>query len=756
MEKLNPWEIIIMSWILWTIAGIYILYKIFPSKENKGKLDKDVSDRLSRDDRSNSSSLYDIHSRASKSKPPKNKHRNKAEWHMPGTTQAIGPLALTKGFYYYGEHLPSSRGYYGSEASLINPKLNAHWKSPDTEGKNLSYWPEYSEISPFSRAAYLNWLASERDDPDTYIGYVFLYFYGLERRLLVDKVSDSERSLLIEELYRLLSVYGKNNSFKRYCSDLIDFVLLTQSKDDTFPPTKYLQGRSITNVFKYSLAKTVDAGKPINIELALAWVKGSRERKLKIAARRCEKEFDSLFTQAYQEKYGKGIIVKPNKTKLQISYHPASPSIGYVDAITLNLPNPSILKGPFNKLYSIAEECTEKLAGYSRFISKPEHNRDSLTAISKLPAEAQHAVKSRKFNLFKAFLDDQFNRNRHEVPIEGILKVWGDDKPDKFNKSESEQLASLVEMAGYGMAPDIRYHHAKPEMEGSISLFKGGHGQDFQPSHSYNQLGTILRLGAMVATVDNHIHDNEVHMLESLVEKNKLLKPIEVGSLKAYLHWRLQSSKSVAGLKAKLDQLSAREKEGISKILLNVARADSKIENSEIKELEKLYKKLGLDKELVVRELHHSASTSANQPERATKETEVTKPGTGQRGTVINEELLKIHESETSSVKKILENIFVEDDEDEVESAPEPAESSSTNILNLLSEKHQELYKQLIQKEEWPQKELVELCSKLDLMPDGALEVLNDWAYDNLDAPLIDEGDPVYIDLELVEEIQSL
>lgn len=747
-----------MSWILWTIAGIYILHKIFPGEKNKGRLDKEVKDKLSVEIRSGSKSLYDIHSRANKPRSNKNTtKKSKAKWHMPGTVQKIGPLTLSNGFYYFGEDLPSSRGYYGTEASLINPKLQVNWTKPDYRGENLGYWPEYSEISPYSRAAYLNWLASERDDPDTYIGYVFLYFYGLERRLLVDKASDSERSLLIEELYRLLSIYAKNNSFKRYCSNLIDFILLTQSKDDIFSPNKYLQGRSITNVFKYALAKTVDAGKPVNVELALAWVKGSRERKLKIAARRCEKEFDSLFTQAYKEKYGEGIIIKPNKTKLQISYYSASPSIGYVDPITLDLPNPSILQGPFNKLFNIAEECAEKLASYSRFISKPGQNRESLTAISKLPPEAQQVVQSRNFNLLKAFLDDQFHRNQHKVPVMGILKVWGDDKPEKFNKSESEQLATLVEMAGYGMAPDIRYHHAKPEMDGHIALFKGGHGQDFKPSHSYNQLGTIVRLGAMVATVDNHIHDNEVHVLESLIEKDKLLTPTEVGSLKAYLHWRLHASKSVAGLKAKLDQLSGREKEGISKILLNVARADSKIESSEIKELEKLYNKLGLDKELVVRELHHSASTSANQPTRGTQDSPVSTVSQENRGSVINEELLKIHESETSSVKKILEDIFVDEEEDEViEEASAQEEISKTNLLSKLSEKHQKLYLELIKKEELSQKEFVELCSELDLMPDGAIEVLNDWAYDNLNAPLLDDGNPLYIDLELVEEIQSL
>lgn len=753
-----------MSWVLWIIAGAYVLAKIIekidgPKTNKKSIANESTNNSNSVSQRPNASSLYDIHTRASRSNTSSyKKTKSKAEWHMPGQAQKIGPLTLTDGFYYYGEHLPSTRGYYGVDASLINPKLKINWQNPDVEGISLGYWPEYSEISPSGRAAYLNWLASDRDDPNTYIGYIFLYFYGIERRLLKDKaeVSGSERSLLIAELYRLLSVYGKNKSFKRYCSDLIDYVLLTQSKDDSFAPSKYLQGRSITNVFKYCLAKTVDAGKPIDVDLALAWVKGSRERKLKIAARRCEKEFDSLFTQAFKEKFGDGLLIKPNKTPLEINYYPASSTVGYLDPVKLNLPDPSILKGPFNKIFNIAEACTEKLAIYSRYISQPEHSRESLTAVSKLPVEAQHSIQSRRFKLLNKFLDGEFERNKNKVSIESILQIWGEDKPEKFNKSESEQLANLIEMTGYGIAPDIRYHHAKPEMGGNIAIFKGGHGPDFQPSHSYNQLGTILRLGAMVATVDDHIHDNEVHVLETLIENDKLLTPIEVSSLKAYLHWRLQSSKSLAGLKAKLDQLSMREKEGISKILVNVAKADSKIQNSEIKELEKLYQKLGLNKEMVVTELHQSASTSANQSSNIAGTQELSAEST-QRKAVINEELLKVHELETSSVKKILEDIFIEDEEDEtVEAVSESQESSETNILDMLSEKHQKLYSTLIQKEEWTQKEIVELCSKLDLMPDGALEVLNDWAYDNLNAPLIDEGNPVYIDLELVEEIQSL
>ena len=40
-------------------------------------------------------------------------------------------------------------------------------------------------------------------------------------------------------------------------------------------------------------------------------------------------------------------------------------------------------------------------------------------------------------------------------------------------------LSSIVEKAGFGIAPDIRFHHAKPDIDGKVVLFSGGHGEYF-------------------------------------------------------------------------------------------------------------------------------------------------------------------------------------------------------------------------------------------------------------------------------------
>ena len=61
------------------------------------------------------------------------------------------------------------------------------------------------------------------------------------------------------------------------------------------------------------------------------------------------------------------------------------------------------------------------------------------------------------------------------------------------------------------------------------------------------------------------------------------------------------------------------------------------------------------------------------------------------------------------------------------------------------------------QKKTWSSEEIEELCENLQLMVGGAIEVINDWAYENFNSPLIEDGDKViHINPEVVEEISIL
>ena len=150
---------------------------------------------------------------------PKSKNKEPGRWVTHDETIRIDKFEITRGFFYFGGRLNSLNGY-GTESSLVDPTLKINANSPDYAGEQMDYWPSYEHLSPRSRAAYVEWLASNRSDPKTYIGYVFLYFYGIERRLLVDDkngaIPPDERKALMLELERLKSIYGHNRSFNGY------------------------------------------------------------------------------------------------------------------------------------------------------------------------------------------------------------------------------------------------------------------------------------------------------------------------------------------------------------------------------------------------------------------------------------------------------------------------------------------------------------------------------------------------------------
>ena len=684
-------------------------------------------------------------------------------WIKPGEKVTIGNFEILRGFFYLGGQLKASVDYYNDDApSLIDPTLRIDVRSPDYAGDQMSYWPSYSQIPPQSRAAFIEWLASDRGDPETYIGYVFLYFYGIERRLLVDdkngEVSDEERKTLIQELKRLKNVYGDHRSFSSYVSALLSHAWVVNHKSlDEQPDYDLLVAkRDFTSVFKFLLAKAVQNGKPVNAELALAWVKSHPEFTLRTPARRCPDEFDALFKMRYRSKFGDGLKITPNKTRLQLTYHPANAALMGYQHVRLDLPDVCRLSAPVKKLMTMAESCTKELDQFSRFVGRPENSHDSLSALSLLPNDLISSVSSPHFENFKAWMKTQLSESNGLISVASIIQYFGEDAPLKINKKEAEMLSNIAEKTGFGIAPDVRYHQAKPDVDGKVVLFAGGHGANFTPSSEFRKVGTILRLGTLVAAIDDHISDSEVNALNDLVAQNNRLSDTEKRSLHAYLIWRLNTPPNMTGLKKRLDTLNGSEKVAISQFLIGVALADGKIDPAEINQLEKLYLRLGLDKAMVASDIHNLSSNRLPRPDRASKSSSgtSTQPASS---FALDRDLLRLLEEETKEAQSVLESIFADADfieESEIE-APTAAPTKNGAIPGLDS-KCQELYFKLITKAEWTHEEMEGLCDGFQLMTDGAVESINDWAFDNVGATLIEDGSTVYVDIELAEEIAVL
>lgn len=681
----------------------------------------------------------------------KSSNTQKGRWVSEGEQLTINGRQIPRGFYYFGGVLNALTGY-GIEPSLVDEKRQALTKSFKSGSdlytdESLGYWPSYATLSKACRGAYLDFLASDRSDPGTPIGYVFIYFYGFERCIIENKsnnsVSDEEFLTIFDEVLRLNRVFNANRSFRGYSANFLELMTLLrpallEHRSADIPETN--NGLS----FKVRLATTIANGQPVNADLALDWLKNTFEYTLKTPARRCEAEFRKLFQIRFKEKFGDGILVKPNKTKLTLSYHAASNGIHSVDLNLEDLPDPSVLKAPINKLIPIAEQCTDELNSYSRYLGKADTSKDDIAALMLLPKELANEADSPVIGSFKQWAEQIIANHKGLTTVQDFWSHTGMPMPKALNKKEIDLLTNLAAKAEIGIAPDQRFHLTKFKADGNIVLFSPGHGEFFESSPAFHQVMLALRLGAMVATIDGVVAADEEKALRRIIEHDDKLSPTEKNSLTAYLTWRLNSPANTAGLSARIEQLNETQIEFLKRFIVSIALADGKVDADEIKQIEKLYASLGLDKSLVTSDIHHLTTT--------TKGSLSTQQDTGKTKDVfqLDEEILAMHENDTSDAKSMLESIFAVDDE------PESEPIAVVNSVNSgLDTTHQALFEQLITKASWTRHEVHELCSKLKLMIDGATETINEWAYEKVEAPVLDDDGDIYVDLEIVEELRG-
>jgi len=133
-----------------------------------------------------------------------------------------GSISITVSVTNEGVNVSDRQNGFYSEPSLIWSKLSI--KHNDDLIKGAMYWPSYSSFTPEARYQYLHWL-TDITQP-TNLSYVFLYFYGLERHLLV-----GDYDAAVDEIARLLKAHSKK-SFVDYASQSLIIASLAKERLD--------------------------------------------------------------------------------------------------------------------------------------------------------------------------------------------------------------------------------------------------------------------------------------------------------------------------------------------------------------------------------------------------------------------------------------------------------------------------------------------------------------------------------------------
>ena len=700
-------------------------------------------------------------------------------WIPPGETASVGGFPIPDGMIYLGENLAPIDSWHHREPALIDPSLPVARRNLDLSGEGMDYWPSYGEIPKECRGAYLRWLAGGRSDPAAYIGYVFLFFYGLERRLLFDlrylPEQRGEVESLLAELERLLSLYPKNNSFQGYGTGLLHTsraLWWSGAAYERKPSFDRAKGQSVPIDVRLAIGELATAGKPIPGEWALAWVVGHPDTRLKTSARRCPEEFRELFLHRFRDRFGAGMTLKPNKRRLKISYTPASPSFARqpVEIRFDHLPDVGAVSKPLHALREIAETASAGLESYSRFVGSGRGSATSLPALALLPPELAMNRPGQEADRLRAWLESTLGDRQYAVVTSGdVIQRWPCARDDGISKGELGSLSRVLGGMGCGIEPDPRFGGGALGADQWAVLFRLGRDRPEAATANYRAATTLLQLAAAVATSDEEVSREEKRQIEEHLERSMQLGAGETRRLRAHLQWLLASPPRFAGLKRRLAEIDERGRCELARFALAIAGADGVITPEEIKTLAKIYRLLGLDPDRAYRDIHALGASAGGRPAdrpvtvRPPEETEagyaisappdaLSSPAAG--GTLrLDAGRLEKTLEETAAVSRVLTEIFADQERPSPPPAVGSVEPDGPHTPAGLDATHMKLLHALKDRAELSREQFTEIAGGLGLLPEGAFETLNEVAFECADAPLLEGEERISIDRDALGEM---
>lgn len=638
---------------------------------------------------------------------------------------------------------------------------------------HLPYWPSYRQCSPEQRRNYLNWLTSGKRDPLVELGYVFIYFYGLERRVVVDR---QDSLAVIKELLRLFPIYKSSRSFQRYCSSLLWMSALLASEvreltdeilEQIIDATEFWSEANLSALL--SIYQIQNLALPPDVAF-LVTEHDSRSPRSVVFKRHPEK-FRELFNSRFSEMYKSGFRLKTSKRDYYFDYRPASESLsGISSGICKNrvmLPNTLGIPSQFKPLIQIWSAVIDDLKAFDR-VQKKYSSDEVLTAdvYEALPVELRnddHPDFDRWYQIIDKFTDGS---GMSFIPISELANVRGITEHSRLTKKQSQQILTTADCMDLCLEPDSRETGQNYRWDEYVSVFPKEEESE-EDLKSYHAASILLRLGMSIAAADGTVDEEELEMITAHLEQQFNLSPQESVRLEHLSLLLTHYPADDTSLARKLQELPEEQRNIVGDLLVGIASADDIITPDETKALKKAFRNLKLDPDRIDRLTEGVVSVEND----TSTESEL----------VLNHDRIREIMSETSKVAEFLHTVMVEDEEDEIkpiqssEEIKEEVEQKSDSHAEVnqsdesevtvrfesadesdvdcegLDARYHAFLKELLSRNHWQLSELETQARTNGLMLMGAIEAINEWSLESLGDWLIEEtGDTVHVYINLI------
>ena len=542
---------------------------------------------------------------------------------------------------------------------------------------------------------------------------------------------------------------------QRYLGEFIEFAVVAITDADAIEPVFDNQGWDVPFSAKLAIGARLERGENLTADWVLSWFLSHPEKILRTSGKRCRDEFLALFRLRFDDRFPQGLKVNKPRKSLQVSYQAASSEFNGTVNPTVNgrpVPDISGLRKPIEIAQEIADEVMGDLEKFSRYLGRNPDGRGSVEAHALLPAELRKMFPSEELEQIKAWAGGIAERGGL-VPVGDVLQRLEGERPEKLGKRQLTGAADALARVGFGLAPDPRFALRSPQIDEPVVLFDlGGPVEQLEEvSTAYKAALMELALASFVAHADGVITNLERKTLDAQVRSVDGLMDHEQRRLRANLAWFLAVPPDMTLLRRKLKESGADQQSALRAALVAAAHADGIVKPEEVAEIEKVYRALGLDPNLVYSDLH--AGEVPDAPLRV-REAQPGAPGEAipeeppVPGRRLDAARIASIRQDTDRVSAVLADIFATDTDEE-----EVADAAVTSILAGLDERHSALIRDIIAQRHWTEEDFAELAGRHGLMVAGALETVNEWSFGAYDEALLDEYEGYDVSPDIAEAL---
>ena len=330
-----------------------------------------------------------------------------------------------------------------------------------------------------------------------------------------------------------------------------------------------------------------------------------------------------------------------------------------------------------------------------------------------------------------------------------------EDGDDKLPVTLQRHIAVLLDRLGFAFEPDRRHTEASLNRDGTLVLFKGSTGAPAQTSATFIAARTLVEIALLAAASDGEVVPAELDQVATDLAALPELSTDERRRLSAHALWLSRDPPRLQAALKRLGALPAKATRAATQAAVSTVLADGRVLPVEVRFLEKLHKALGLPQDEAYAALHRGTGRADEPVTVAAAECAAGVPLPPEADAVVAFDatrLARIRE-ETSQVSALLTSIFIEDP---VDAMPARAVATSSSRFEGLDARHADLLSAILTAGRLDQDAFAARARDLKLLPGGALETINEWAFEIFDEALLEEDDDIYPASHLRDRLSAL